>query len=285
MKIKIACDSSADLTPELIKQNDISILPFTVTMGEVDYKDGVDVDAQAIFDYVEKSKTLPKTASLNQFEYTEFFNQIKEDNDAIIFFSISSQISSTYNNAVRAAEEVGNVFVIDSLNLTSGISLLILYASELRAKGLSPEEIVKKVEERRPAIQTSFITYKLDYLHKGGRCSSLALLGANLLKIRPSIALINGKMQMHKKYMGKPIKVDLDYLKDTLKEFNNPDNKYCFITYSSITPDILKMFKTHVKENTKFENIYETHASATITSHCGENTIGLIYFNDGNQTE
>ena len=281
MKIKIACDSAADLTKELYEKNDISIIPFAVMMGDKEYRDGIDLTPAMIFDHVKEFKTLPKTAAINQAEYEDFFREVKKGYDAVIFFSLSSGLSSSCDHAKMAAKEVGDIYVIDSKSLSTGIGVQILYACELKNKGLKVEEIVEKVKARREKVQASFITYKLDYLHKGGRCSSLTLLGANLLQIRPSIILSNGKMQMHKKYKGRPEKVNLEYLQDTIAEFNTPDNTCCFITYSSITPEMMELFKNFVKENTKFKNIYETPASATITAHCGENTIGLIYYNDG----
>ena len=281
MKIKIACDSAADLTKELLEKNEISVIPFAVMMGDREYRDGVDLTAQMIFDYVKENKTLPKTAAINQAEYEEFFKEIKDGYDAVIFFSLSSGLSSSCEHAKMAGKEVGDIYVVDSKSLSTGIAVQVLYACELRDKGLKAEEIVEKVKARREKVQASFITYKLDYLHKGGRCSSLALLGANLLQIRPSIILSNGKMQMHKKYKGRLEKVNLEYLKDTIAEFNTPDTSVCFITYSSISPEMLELFKNFVKENTKFKNVYESQASATITSHCGENTIGILYYNDG----
>lgn len=281
MKIKIACDSAADLTKELLEKNEISVIPFAVMMGDREYRDGVDLTAQMIFDYVKENKTLPKTAAINQAEYEEFFKEIKDGYDAVIFFSLSSGLSSSCEHAKMAGKEVGDIYVVDSKSLSTGIAVQVLYACELRDKGLKAEEIVEKVKARREKVQASFITYKLDYLHKGGRCSSLALLGANLLQIRPSIILSNGKMQMHKKYKGRPEKVNLEYLKDTIAEFNTPDTSVCFITYSSISPEMLELFKNFVKENTKFKTVYEAQASATITSHCGENTIGILYYNDG----
>jgi len=281
MKIKIACDSAADLTKELCEKNEISVIPFAVMMGEKEYRDGVDLTAQMIFKHVEENKALPKTAAINQAEFEDFFKEIKKGYDAVIYFSLSSGLSSSCEHAAMAAEAVGDVYVIDSKSLSTGIAVQILYACSLRDKGAKPEEIVEKVLARRDKVQASFITYKLDYLHKGGRCSSLTLLGANLLKIRPSIILSNGKMQMHKKYMGRPEKVNLEYLKDTITEFNTPDNTCCFITYSSITSEMLDLFKNFIKENTNFKKVYEVQASATITSHCGENTIGLLYYNDG----
>lgn len=281
MKIKITCDSSADLTKELYKENNISVIPFSVTMGDQDYLDGINITAQDIFKYVAENKVLPKTAAINEYQYEEFFKNEMKGYDALIHLSISGNISGTCAFAMKAANRIENCYVIDSLSLSSGLGIQVLYACELVKKGLKPEEIVKKVNDRRSAVQISFATYKLDYLHKGGRCSSIQLLGANLLKIRPSIALKDGKMSMHKKYFGKMEKVVEKYMLDTLEEFNTPDKSIAFLTYSSATPEILEVARNVIKEKTQFKKVYESFASSTVTAHCGENTIGIIYYNDG----
>lgn len=280
MKIKFTCDSSTDLPKELLEKNNIVVKPFTVILGDEERKDGVDVNAQDIFEFVEKTKTLPKTTALNEYDLTEFFKEEVEE-DGLIHFSISSKLSCTYTNALNASKNFDNVYVIDTLNITSGIGLLLLYACELREQGLSAKEIVEKVNARRDKVQVSFVTYKLDYLHKGGRCSSIALLGANILKIRPSIIVKDGSMGLHKKYMGKLEKCIEKYIIDTLNEFNTPDYSKVFLTYSSATPEMIETAINTLNEHAKFKNIYQTNASSTITSHCGENTLGIIYFNDG----
>lgn len=280
MNIKITCDSATDLPQELLDKYNISVKPFTVILGDEEKVDGVDVKAQDIFNFVEKTKTLPKTTALNEYDLTEFFKENVEE-DGLIHFSISSKLSCTYTNALNASKNFDNVYVIDTLNLTSGIGLLILYACELREQGLTIKEIVEKVNARRDKLQVSFVTYKLDYLHKGGRCSSVALLGANILKIRPSIILKDGSMGLHKKYMGKLEKCIEKYIIDTLNEFNTPDNDKVFITYSSATPEMIETALKTLEEHAKFKKVYQINASSTITSHCGENTMGIIYFNDG----
>lgn len=281
MLIKVTCDSSADLTKEQYKDNNISVIPFTVTMGDKDYLDGVNIFSNDIFKFVSENKTLPKTAAINEYQYEEFFKNEIKGYDALIHFSISSKISSTCGFATLAANIIDNCFVIDSLSLSSGLGIQVLYACELIKQGLSAKEVVEKVNNRRKYVQISFATFKLDYLHKGGRCSSLQLLGSNLLKIRPSIALIDGKMGMHKKYFGKMEKVVENYLLDTFKEFNTPDNSFAFLTYSSATDEILNIARTTIENNSNFKKVVESFASSTVTSHCGENTIGIIYYNDG----
>lgn len=280
MKIAITCDSVCDLSQELIKQNNISILPISIILGDETFSDGVNINSQKIFDYVAKNKQLPKTSAINEFQYAEFFKEHLDGVDALIHFTISSDMSSCFNNAKKAASTLKNVYVIDSRNLSTGVGLQVLYACKLRDKGEKPENIVKKVEARKQFVQASFVVERLDYLYKGGRCSALQLLGANLLKIRPSIIVKNGKMDVHKKYRGKMKDVVKDYIKDTLNEFNTYDKSICFITYSSATEDMVEAAKSTLKEFANFENVYITTAGATVTSHCGENTLGILYFNN-----
>ena len=280
MKIAITCDSVCDLSQELIKQNNISILPISIILGDETYSDGVNINSQKIFDYVAKNKQLPKTSAINEFQYAEFFKEHLDGVDALIHFTISSDMSSCFNNAKKAASTLKNVYVIDSRNLSTGVGLQVLYACMLRDKGEKPENIVKKVEARKQFVQASFVVERLDYLYKGGRCSALQLLGANLLKIRPSIIVKDGKMDVHKKYRGKMKDVVKDYIKDTLNEFNTYDKSICFITYSSATEDMVEAAKSTLKEFANFENVYITTAGATVTSHCGENTLGILYYNN-----
>ena len=280
MAVKIACDSSTDLTKEMYESLGVSVLPFNITLGEKQHTDAVDINSDIIFDYVEKNKVLPKTSAINEFTFNEFFEANNCD-DGLVFISISSRISSSYSNGAKASENFKNVFVVDSASLSTGGGLLVLYACELRDQGLSAKEIAEKLNERKKHVQASFVIDKLDYLYKGGRCSSVQRLGANLLKLHPSIIVENGSMTMHKKYRGKIEDCTTKYFEDTLAEFNKPATNYCFITYSSATEKMLQNAKSVVESAGIFKNVYLTKAGATITSHCGKNTIGILYFNDG----
>lgn len=283
MKIVISCDSVCDLSKEQLLENNIKILPLTINLGDDSYQDGVDITPEKIFEYVAATKQLPKTSANNEFQYTEFFEEQLKECDALIHFTIGSDISACYNNAVKASKNFENVKVIDPKNLSTGIGLLVLYACKLRDDGKSFEEIVQKVTARVPHVQASFVVERLDYLHKGGRCSAVALLGANILKIRPSIMVENGKMGVHKKYRGKMESVIAEYVKDTLTEFKNYDNTMCFLTYTSATPEMIAAAKKAISENAAFKAVYETTAGSTVTSHCGEHTLGILYFNDSEQ--
>lgn len=278
MKIALSAESTIDLTPELLEKYNISIVPFTVILGENSYFDG-DIDSQSLFDYVKEFKKLPKTSAINEYQYEEHFNKLLSTNDAIIHFSLSSKISSACGNAQIVANKMKNVYVIDTLSLSTGIALLAIYASKLINQELPIQDIVSKIKERIPYVQASFIIEKLNYLHKGGRCNSLQLLGANLLKLRPQIIVKEGKMISGKKYKGNMSIALKQYIQDTLNEFNTPDLSEVFITYTTSNPSDVTMIKTFLKEK-GFKNIHETSAGATITTHCGENTLGILYIND-----
>lgn len=280
MKIKITAESTIDLTKELLEEYKISTLPFTVILGDNEYKDG-EITSKDIFEFVEENKTLPKTAAINEEQYTEFFTEMKKENDAIVHICLSSKISCAHQNAVAAASKFENVYVVDSKSLSTGIALLAIYASKLASEGvLSAKEIFEKVSARVPSVQASFVIKKLDYLYKGGRCSALALVGSKFLKIRPQILLENGAMGVHKKYMGKMEGAIAKYVDDCIEEFNNPDLSVAFVTYTTATEGMIESAKAALKAR-GFEKIYETTAGATITSHCGENTLGILYLNDG----
>lgn len=281
--IKITSDSSVDLTPELLKKYNFSTLPFNILMDEKDYRDGIDINNEMIIDNFNKNHTLPKTSAVSIETYKDFFKQFTDNGDEVIHFSLSGEMSCSCANAITASEENGHTTVIDGKNLSTGTALLMIYANELKEKGLSVKEIKEKVEKRIPFVQSSFVIDKLNFLYKGGRCSSLQLLGANVLGIKPSIVVKDGKMGMDKKYMGKLIKVAEKYVLDTLNKYNTPDLSRCFITYSTIEPDVLEMVKTTLQENAKFKEVLITNAGATVTSHCGANTIGVLYLNDGGE--
>ena len=281
MKIALSTESTVDLTSELIKKYNINIIPYTVILGE-EYKEDGTFPTSEIFDFVKKTKILPKTTAINEFQYEEFFGNLLKENDAVIHISLSGEITSAVRNAKLVAEKMKNVYIIDSKSLSTGIALLAIYASKLIEKGLEPQEIVEKVSARIPDVQASFVIDRLDYLYKGGRCSSLQLLGSNILKIHPQILLVGGKMITGKKYRGPMDVVVKNYCEDVLKEFNNPDRSIVFITYTVATEKMVENAKAALINNGFLpENIYQTNAGCTITSHCGENTLGILYINDG----
>ena len=279
MKICISAESTIDLPQEILDEFSIKTIPFTVVLGTESGFDGV-ITPQTIFDYVDKTGVLPRTSAINEAQFDDYFRTLLKDYDAVIHFSLSSEISSACNNAFNAAKELKGVYVVDSRSLSTGIALEAIYASILVKEGLSPEEIIAKVQERIPFNQTSFVLATVDYLYKGGRCSGLAKLGAQLFRIRPQIIMADGKMAPGKKYLGKQLGCVESYCKDTLEQFNNPDLSLVFLTHSMATPDMVEAAKKQL-EARGFKRIIITTAGATITSHCGPKCLGILYLNDG----
>ena len=279
MRIAISAESTIDLTDQLKKDFDIKIVPFTVLLGDKSGYDG-EITSDEIIEFVNQNKILPKTGAVNRFQYEEHFGNLLKEYDAIVHFSLSSELSSAYANAKSVADELKNVYVVDTRSLSTGIALLAVYAKSLVEKGKSAEEIYNISVERAEKLQVSFALKRLDYLYKGGRCSALAFFGANVLKIRPQIILKDGKMISGKKYKGNYAHVVENYVRDVLEEFDTPDLSTVFITYTTASEEIINNVKTML-EDRGFKNIYITRAGATITSHCGEDCLGILYLNDG----
>ncbi len=280
MKIALTAESTVDLPKELLTRYDIATVPFALIMGDKQGLDG-EVKGEDLFDFVEKTGTLPHTSAVNQAQFVEFFKKRLVDHDAVIHFSLSGDFSSAYQNAVVAASAFGGrVYVVDSRSLSTGIALLCLYAHKLIAASKTPEEIVALVKARIPFDQASFGLESVDYLYKGGRCSAVAALGANLLKIRPQILVTDGKMRSGKKFHGPMIKWVADYIDATLKEFSDPDLEEVFLTYSSAPDEVVALGQEKL-EKAGFKNIHVTRSGGTITCHCGPHCLGILYLNDG----
>ncbi len=284
MKVFITTESASDLPKDLLEKFEISTLPLYVILGDEEHRDGVDVDEQTIFDFVKATKRLPKTSAISVEDYRVFFEEIlsKDPDSYILHIALSSKISSTFNNSVTASNYFGGrVLSLDGKSLSNGTALLVLYACELANSGLPLNEIAKRVEKRIPFVQTSFLIQEVDYLYKGGRCSAVALLGANLLKIKPKIQLVDGEMQNTSKLRGKMNVALKQYVDETLNLFPNPDRKYCFLAQTSLEQEIIDEIVEYVKSKNIFNQIIVTTAGATITSHCGKGTLGMFYINDG----
>ena len=283
MKLAISADSVIDLTPAILEKYDIKIVPLGILLGDTDYRDDGSVNPDMIFSFVKENKTLPKTSAANEELYKTYFQKFLDMGyDGVIHFNISKCMSTSYQNAVNASQSFGGkVRVVDSASLSTGVALSAIYARELSETESDLDVIVEKVQKRIPFVQASFIVEKLDYLHKGGRCSSTAYLFGKAAGIRPQIVVRNGKMVSGKKYIGRNMpSLIKKYCKDTLQEFNTPDKKRCFITYSSASPEMIEAAREMVSA-VGFEEILETRAGSTICSHCGEHTLGILYINDG----
>lgn len=277
-KIKITCDSTCDLTDALYMQYGVTVVPLGITLGETLYHDGIDVTAKGVFDYVAKNGVLPKTSAVSVGEYEDIFRPFVEDGYKVIHINISSEFSSCYQNACLAAEELGGVYPIDSRNLSSGSGHLVLLAAELAKEGKTAEQIVSILNEKKEKLDVSFVLQTLDYLKKGGRCSSVTALAAGVLQLRPEIEVYEGKMRVGKKYRGKMEKSILDYVKGRLADRDDIDTKRIFITHSNVPDDIVNLVAETVSALHPFAEIIETIAGCTISSHCGPNCLGVLFF-------
>ena len=284
MKIKITTDSTADASKDFFDAHDIGYLPQIVNLGGEEYLDTVNITNQDIYDYVQRTKKLPKSAARSVEDFKEFFlTYLNDGYDAIVHVSISTNLSCIFKNAQMAAEQIGanKVYVVDGRVLSTGTLLLALSAKELVDQGKSAKAIAEIITHRSFMGQTSFVVETLEYLYKGGRCSMLAAFGANLLKLKPKLQLIDGKIVSTDKYRGKQVAVLKKYIDDTLALYDNPDRKRCFITHTNVEPEILKEVIEYVKSKNIFEEVIDTVANSVICVHCGKGTLGLLYLNDG----
>ncbi|MFC5558861.1 DegV family protein [Ureibacillus thermophilus] len=275
--IKITADSTCDLSPEIIKQFDISLIPLHVLIDDEDFRDGIDIEPKDIFRYVGQEGKSCKTAAVNTFEYENFFKEFSPKYDAVIHISLGSGFSSCYQNAKIASEQFDNVYVVDSQNLSTGSGHIVYEAALLAQGGVQAEEIVKHLEELVPKVDASFVINTMEYLRKGGRCSGVEAFGATLLRIKPSIEVVGGKMIVGKKYRGNFDRCIVNYVKDRLENNDDIDYSRVFITHSYCSPETVQKVREAVETYAKFDEIIETTAGCTISSHCGPNTLGILY--------
>ncbi|MNJ44458.1 DegV family protein [Paenibacillus bouchesdurhonensis] len=276
--IKIFADSTCDLPAAWIKDYGIGIVPLYVTFEDEMFKDGVDLTTPQLYSKVAKSGRLPKTAAPSPADFIQAFTPAIEQGQQILYISLSSELSSTYQNALIAAEEFeeGQVTVFDSLNLSTGIGLLVMKAVRAASEGQSTAEIVALLEKTRPEVETEFVIDSLDYLYKGGRCSGMQNLVGSLLKIRPVIKVIDGKMTPVSKIRGSREKVLEQLLNNALAKIDDMDNDIIFITHSLADEDAVHLQRI-LQSKTRAREVAISDAGCVISSHCGAKTIGILY--------
>lgn len=277
MRIKITADSTCDLSSELVARYGVSIIPLYVNLDNKPLRDQIDVAPNDVFDYFDRTGKLCFTSACNIGEYVDVFTELRREYDAVIHISISSDLSSTHQNAVLAAQEVDNVYVFDSRNLSSGHGYLVIRACELAAEGSTAEQILDELKNTVEKMDTSFILDQLEYLHKGGRCSGVAALGANLLKLKPCIEVIGGKLQVGKKYRGSFDKCVDQYVRERLADADAIDTSRVFLTYAGVNENTVQVARDAVRAciGDSAEIICST-AGCTISCHCGPGTLGII---------
>ncbi len=278
-KVLLTADSTCDLSEELKERFHVTTHPLHVVLEDKSYNDGVDLTPDDIYRTYEEKKVLPKTAAVNAAEFIDFFTPYLEQGYEIVHINLGSGLSVTHTNCRMAAAELEGVYVVDSCNLSTGTGLLVLEAADRIAKGMSAEQVAREVQELVPRVSASFVLDKLEFLHKGGRCSALAMMGANVLQLKPCIEVDNtsGKMGVGKKYRGSLDKCLQQYVQDRLGGRDDICTNRVFITHSGMSQERIAAVKAEVEKYQKFDEIFITRAGCTISAHCGPNTLGVLF--------
>ena len=276
-KVIIISDTTSDLSDELVNRFDIKLVPLYITMGDSTYKDRFEIAPDDIYSNYDKTGQLPKTSAGSVEDHRQMIEKYIGECSGIVYFSISSKMSCNFNNARLAAEEYENVYVVDSENLSTGVGLSVLRAAEMAAEGHTAEEIYNEIEKVKKRVDASFVVESLEYLKKGGRCSSVAALGANLLKLRPCIVVRNGEMSVSKKYRGNMKTVLVQYAEDMLSDLDSIEDGRIFITHAGCDKENIDAVYDLVKSKNKFKEIFITRAGCTVSSHCGYGTLGVLF--------
>jgi len=277
--VVIMTDSTCDLPRELIVQYHLQVIPLYVVMGDNSYQDGVEMDTARLLAWSDANKTVPKTACISQADFIAAFRPYVEAGKSIVYIGLSSELSATLQNARLAAQEFpeGEIAVVDSRNLSSGLGLLAMEASEAAQRGLSAKEVADYVECLVPRLRVSFVISTLTNLYRGGRCTAVQLLGSNVLHINPEIIVTNGGMTTRRKYRGSLAKSLRQYCKDQLKDVEQMESKRILVTYSPMDDAIYKECTQMVRDTGHFETVLNAQSGCVISSHCGAGSLGLIY--------
>lgn len=277
--IKIMADSTCDLSADLLEMYDISVIPLMISMGDVTKKDGTELSPDEIYKWSDKTGQTPKTAAPTIGDAIAFIEPyVKADMD-IIFFGISEAMSATCNIMRLAGENMGykKLYVVDSKNLSTGIGLQVLRAAVMAGSGSSVSDILNDNKEINPKVRASFVIDTLTFLHRGGRCSGVAALLANTLKLKPEIVVKEGKMGVDKKYRGNIKAALLKYVQDRKEQLLDAEPDRIFITHSGCDDEVIDEIKEYLKGLNVFKEILVTRAGGVISSHCGPNTLGILY--------
>ncbi len=277
MNFKIISDSTCDLSPEILEQNGISLVPLTVVKGDEQFKDNITITPAEIFAHVAAGGALCSTAANSVGEYIDQFKLYADQYDGVLHISLGSGFSSCYQNACLAAQEFDHVQVVDSQNLSTGQGLVVLEACRLAKACASVEELAEKLRAFTSRVEASFLLDRLDYMVKGGRCSATAALGANLLNLKPCIEVKDGKMVVVKKYRGNYAKCLANYVKDRLDNRDDLTREILFVTKTPVTDECYSAVMNAVAQCPKFDTVYETDAGCTVSCHCGPGTLGVLF--------
>ncbi|MCM1097771.1 MAG: DegV family protein [Ruminococcus flavefaciens] len=284
--VKIIADSTCDLSRELVEKYDIGILPLHILLDEEEYLDGIDITPAEIYVWSDANKRTPKTSAPSQDAAVELLRPYVESGREVVCFSISSDMSASYNIMQLAARELhaaDQVKVIDSENLSTGIGLLVVEAAIMAASGEKADTIVKRMEELRPLVRASFVVDTLVFLYRGGRCNGLAAMAGGVLKLHPRIYVESGKMIPGKKYRGQLEKVVMSYVRDMEADLKRAKKDRVFITHSGCDRALVEQVRAYLQSLGHFDEILETLAGGVVSSHCGPGTLGVLFIDSESQ--
>lgn len=278
-KVIISTDSPADVPPEIQARYDIRVAPLHIVLDGKSYEDGVNITPPDLIAFYEETGKLPTTSAISLAEYHDYFKKLTASGSSVVHISFTSKLSSTHQNAVLAAEDFQDVYVVDSESLTTGITLLCIQACELAAAGCDAQSIAREIENRRKKVVTTFILDKLEFLYKGGRCSGVAALGANVLGVKPSIVMRDGELSVGKKYRGKLENCQLQYVRDLLMQYEGQiDKSRVILCHTEGVPEEqLKILQEEVHKIVPFQEYIVSGVGCTITTHCGKKTFSVEF--------
>ncbi len=278
--VVITADSTVDLTAELLERFQIKTIPLTIVLDGKSYLDGQDFAPDDIYRHYHESGMLPKTAAPGIQDMTDFFESFTKKGFEVVHLDISAELSNICNAARLAAQDLEGVYVVDSRMLSTGIGLLAIEAAECRDKGMSARDIYEHLQVLKEKVSSTFVIDNLEFLWKGGRCSGIVALGANLLKIKPELKLVDGKIVVFKKYRGNMKQVYRQYVKDELTDRKIRPN-HIFLTESGeIEPQIIEDLLQYIKETSGCREVHHTRAGCTVSSHCGPKTLGVLFIEE-----
>ena len=280
MRVKIIADSSCDLSDEIIKKYDFTVLPLHIIIDNKSFDDGVDITPDDIFKWCDEHKACPGTAGLSPYELGEAYKKYLMSYDYILCFSVASTLSGTYNMMRATARDlnmIDKVYCINSKNLCSAIGLLMIKARELLNKGKDIEYVYKKVRDLRPKVSSSFVVDTLDYLNRGGRCSDTVRLMGTALKIHPKIVVEDGNMRVTRKYRGNMKRVRSEYVAELHDSLKRADKDRAIISYSGPYIDYIEEVRDCLLKEYRFKEVLVTRAGGVISSHCGPGTFAVFF--------
>lgn len=278
-KVILSADSTCDLGNELKEKYGVNYYPYHIILDEKEYLDNVNITPDDIYRAYWDKKLLPKTSAINVSEYMDYFKKWTDKGCEVVHISLGGALTSSCQNAMLAAQELENVYAVNSCNLSTGMGHLVLEAGKMIEEGMGAKEIAERLNEMTKKVHSSFILDTLEFMQAGGRCSQVTAFAATLLNLKPCIMVDNtsGAMGVGKKYRGDLKKVLCKYTKDQLLAYENIKYDKIFITHSGIEDEYIDLVKTAINETASFDEIYVTRASCTISCHCGPRTLGILF--------